>query len=73
LLLFSTNAVIKHRVPIYCCQNVQWPDGSIMGKNVSRSRSPLIFNLGTRCRQVVSFTPWQIYCWDSLNRRLGTT
>ena len=33
LLHFSTNAVIKHRLPIYCCKIVEWPGGSVMGKN----------------------------------------
>ena len=33
LLLFCTNAVIINSVPTYCCEIVQWPDGSIMCKN----------------------------------------
>jgi len=37
----------------------------------SRSNTPHILKLYTRCRHVVSYTPRQLFWWDSLNRRLG--
>jgi len=46
LLLFSTNAVIKHRVPIHCCQIVQWPGGSVIGKNCKIVLADIIKSCG---------------------------
>jgi hypothetical protein len=38
-------------VPVYALKTHGW----------SRGAAPLIFNLDTRCRSVVSFTPWSLY------------
>lgn len=54
--------VIVSLVYFYCEGEVKVvPVHALKTHGESRGTTPLVFNLGTRCRSVVSFTPWPLY------------